>query len=59
MGLFSRKKTEETCGDPGKATLSDGTVVPIKTRVDGIEMDATRLETVSAWRCRKVCIRQD
>ncbi len=34
MGLFSRKKTEEKCGDAGEATLSNGTVVTIKTKVD-------------------------
>ena len=36
MGLFSRKKTEEKCGDAGEATLSNGDVVTITTRVDCI-----------------------
>ena len=36
MGLFSRKKTEEKCGDAGEATLSNGDVVSIKTKVDCI-----------------------
>ena len=36
MGLFSRKKTEDACGDAGEATLSNGETVTIKTRVDCI-----------------------
>lgn len=36
MGLFSRKKTEEKCGDAGEATLSNGTVVSIASKVDCI-----------------------
>ena len=35
MGLFSRKKTEEKCGDASEVTLSSGTVA-IKTKVDCI-----------------------
>ena len=34
MGLFSRKKTEDKCGDAGEATLSSGEVISIKTKVD-------------------------
>lgn len=36
MGLFSRKKTEEKCGEATEATLSGGEVVSITAKVDCI-----------------------
>ena len=36
MGLFSRKKTEERCGEAIEATLASGDVIAIKTKVDCI-----------------------